>query len=76
MNKKTNFPDLEKLPPHNHFKHFLDWLWNKPRWILKNFFKKNFLDKNIELEVLKMNLEIKEIELTLLKNEINTLKKK
>ena len=76
MTKKTNFPDLERLPPHNHFKHFLDWLWNKPRWILENFFKENFLDKNIELEVLKMNLEIKEIELTLLKNEINTLKKK
>ena len=76
MTKKTNFPDLERLPPHNHFKHFLNWLWNKPRWILENFFKENFLDKNIELEVLKMNLEIKEIELTLLKNEINTLKKK
>jgi hypothetical protein len=75
MNKKTNFPDLEILPPHNHFKHFLDWLVNKPHWIIKDYIRKNFLDKNIELEVLKMNLEIKEIELTLLKNEINILKK-
>ena len=28
MNKKTNFPDLERLPPHNHFKHFFNYLWN------------------------------------------------
>jgi hypothetical protein len=37
MDKKTNFPDLERLPSHNHFKHFLDWLINKPRIVIENY---------------------------------------
>ena len=74
MNKKTNFPDLERSPPHNHFKHFFNYLWNKPRWMLENFYEKNFLNQKIELETLKINLEIKEMELTLLRNEIEVIK--
>ena len=42
MDKKTNFPELERLPPHNHFKHFFDWLKNKPRMIIENYVKKKF----------------------------------
>jgi len=75
MDKKTNFPDLERLPPHNHFKHFLDWLINKPRMIIENYVRKNFTDKNLELEILKLNLELKEYELILLKKEIQELRK-
>ena len=75
MDKKTNFPDLEILPPHNHLKHFLDWLINKPRMIIENYVRKNFTDKNLELEFLKLNLELKEYELTLLKKEIQELKR-
>ena len=75
MNKKTNFPDLERLPPHNHFKHFFDWLISKPRMIIEDYVRKNFLDKNLELEILKLNLELKEYELTLLKKEIQELRK-
>ena len=75
MDKKTNFPDLERLPPHNHFKHFLNWLINKPRMIIENYVRKNFPDKNLELEVLKLNLELKEYELTVLKKEIQELRK-
>ena len=41
MDKKSNFPDLEILPPHNHFKHFLDWLINKPRIVIENYGTKN-----------------------------------
>jgi len=74
MNKKTNFPDLERLPPHNHFKHFFNYLWNKPRQIFENFYEKNFLNQKIELETLKIDLEIKEMELTLLRNEIEVIK--
>ena len=74
MDKKTNFPDLERLPPHNHFKHFLDWLINKPRIIIENYVRKNFLNENLELEVLKLNLELKEYELTVLKKEIQELR--
>ena len=74
MDKKTNFPDLERLPPHNHFKHFLDWLINKPRIIIENYVRKNFSNENLELEVLKLNLELKEYELTVLKKEIQELR--
>ena len=75
MDKKTNFPDLEILPPHNHFKHFLDWLINKPRIKLKDYIRENFTNKNLELEVLKLDLQLKEYELTLLKKEIQELRK-
>ena len=75
MNKKTNFPDLERLPPHNHIKHFLDWLINKPRMIIENYIIKNFPSKNLELEALKLNLELKEYELIVLKKEIQELRK-
>ena len=75
MDKKTNFPDLERLPPHNHFKHFLNWLINKPRMIIEDYVRKNFSNKNLELEVLKLDLQLKEYELTLLKKEIQELRK-
>ena len=75
MDKKTNFPDLEILPQHNHFKHFLNWLISKPRIIIEDYIRKNFLNKNLELEVLKLNLALKEYELTLLKKEIQELRK-
>ena len=74
MDKKTNFPDLERLPSHNHFKHFLDWLINKPRIVIENYVRKNFSNENLELEVLKLNLELKEYELTALKKEIQELR--
>ena len=74
MDKKTNFPDLEILPPHDHFKHFLNWLINKPRMIIENYVRKNFSDKNLELEILKLNLELKKNELTVLKKEIQELR--
>ena len=74
MDKKTNFPDLERLPPHNHFKHFLDWLINKPRIVIENYVRKNFSNENSEFEVLKLNLELKEYELTALKKEIQELR--
>ena len=74
MDKKTNFPELERLPPHNNFKHFFDWLISKPRIIIKDYVRKNFPDKDLELEILKLNLELKEYELTLLKKEIQELR--
>ena len=75
MDKKTNFPDLEILPPHNHFKHFLNWLINKPRIVIENYVRKNFSNENLELEFLKLNLELKKYELTVLKKEIQELRK-
>ena len=75
MDKKTNFPDLERLPPHNHLKHFLEWLINKPKMMIEDYVKKNFPNKNLELEILKQKLELKEFELVLLKKEIQELRK-
>ena len=73
MNKKTNYPDLERLPDHNHLKHFLNWLWNKPQWLFEDLYEKYFLKQKIELEEAKLELEKKELELTLLRNEIQEL---
>ncbi len=75
MNKKTNFYDLERSPPHNHVIHFFNWLWNKPMWIFENFYEKHFLNKKFELEYLKLDVKIKEMKLTLLRNEIQELRK-
>ena len=75
MNKKTNFPDLERLPPHNHFKHFFNWLWNQPRWIFEGFYERKFLNPKLELETLQIELEIKKMELTVARNQIQELRK-
>ena len=60
MNKKTNFPDLERLPNHNHLKHFINWLWNKPQWLFEDLYEKYFLKQKIELEEAKLELEKKD----------------
>ena len=75
MNKKTDFPDLERLPPHNHFKHFFNWLWNKPRWIFEGFYERKFLNPKLELETLQIELEIKKMELTAARNQLQELRK-
>ena len=36
--KKTNYPDLERLPPTNFWKHLLNWAWNKPRIIIEELY--------------------------------------
>ena len=66
---KTDYPDLKRLPPHNHLKHFINWLWNKPKWLFEDLYEKYFLKQKIELEEAKLELEKKKLELTLLKNE-------
>ena len=42
MNKKTDFPDLERLPNTNFWKHLLNYIWNKPGWMFENFCDKYF----------------------------------
>ena len=70
---KTDYPDLEKLPDHNHLKHFINWLWNKPKWVFESLYEKYFLNKRIELEEAKLKLETKELELTLFRIQIQEL---
>ena len=68
--KKTNFPDLIRLPQHNHLRHFFLSLLLKTWSMIKNFCKKNEFNKDQELEILKTKLETKELELTVLRNQI------
>ena len=73
MKKKTDYPDLERLSHHNHLKHFMNWLWNKPIWLFEDLYEKYFLKQKIELQEAKLQLEKKELELTLLRNKIQEL---
>ena len=43
MNKKTDYPDLEKSENVSFWKHLLNWFWNNPVGLLKNFMKNIFL---------------------------------
>ena len=45
---KTNFADLERLPPHNFWKHFLNSIWNRPRWILEDIYEKHVLKPKMD----------------------------
>ena len=45
MNKKTDYPDLERLPDTNFWKHLLNWIWNRPRWIAEEPYEKYFFSK-------------------------------
>ena len=45
MNKKTDYPDLERLPDTNFWKHLLNWIWNRPRWIAEELYEKYFFSK-------------------------------
>ena len=53
QDKKTDFPDLVRLPPHNHTKHFFVTICS----FVMNFFK----NKNKkEIEILEMKLKLRE----------------
>jgi len=73
MSKETDYTDLERLPDHNHLKHFMNWLCNKPRWLFEDLYEKYFLKKKIKLEEAKLELEKKELELTILRIQIQEL---
>ena len=74
--KKTDYPDLEKLPDHSNLKHFVYVLLNKPRWFIENLYEKYLLKDKIELEETKLKLQQKEIELYILKIQLKELKLK
>ena len=76
MKKKTDYPDLERLQDHNHLKHFLNWLWNKPRWVLESVYEEYFLNKRIELEEAKLELELTILKIELEQSKLNILIKK
>ena len=43
MNKKTNFPDLERLAKTNFWKHLLNYWWNRPRVLFEDIHEKYIL---------------------------------
>ena len=75
MNKKTDYPDLERSENVSFWKHLLNWLWNKPRRIAEEFYEKYFLSTNKELLKKELELEmlrykIKELELQININQV------
>ena len=80
MNKKTDYPDLEKLPNCNFWKHLLNALWNKPRWIMEDLYEKYVLKSAMDKEIAEYNHSIRVTELLskiqLLEMELNELKKR
>ena len=58
MNKKTDYPDLEKSENVSFWKHLLNWFWNKPRWIAEELYEKYFLATKRELQKTKLELDM------------------
>ena len=56
--KKTNYPDLERLPNTSFFGHLLNWIWNKPRWIAEELYEKYFFTTKKELQKTKLELNM------------------
>ena len=80
MNKKTDFPDLERLPDTNFWKHFLWFWWNRPRIFIEDIYEKYVLKPKMDKEIAENNHSIRESELLikiqLLEMELNELKKR
>ena len=80
INKKTNFPDLERLPNTNFWEHLLNYWWNRPRIFVEDIYEKYILKPKMDKEMTKYNLIIKESELLLkiqlLEMELNLHKTK
>lgn len=71
--KKTDFPDLERLPDHNSFKHFLSVLCNMPKSFFEDLYKTYFLKDKIELEKMNLQLIQKDMELKILKARLREM---
>ena len=80
MNKKTDFPDLERLPDTNFYKHFLWFCWNRPRIFVEDIYEKYVLKPKMDKENAEYNCIMKECELLteiqLLEMKLNELKKR
>ena len=66
---KTNYPDLERSENVSFWRHLLNWIWNKPRWIAEKLYEKYFLTTKKELQKTKLELDmlklkVEQLELT------------
>ena len=77
--KKTDYPDLERLPDTNFWKHLFWFWWNRPRIFVEDIYEKHVLQPKMDKEIAELNRIKKETELLikiqLLEMEINVLKK-
>ena len=48
--KKTDYPDLERLPDTNFWKHFLWFWWNRPRIFAEDIYEKYVLKPKMDKE--------------------------
>ena len=55
---KTDYPDLERSENVSFWKHLLNWLWNKPRWIAEELYEKYFFTTKKELQKTKLELDM------------------
>ena len=78
--KKTNYPDLERLPNTNFWKHLFWWCWNRPRIFVEDIYEKYVLKPKMDKEIAENNHSIRESELLikiqLLEMKLNELKKR
>ena len=63
INKKTNFPDLERLPNTNFWEHLLNYWWNRPRILFEDIHEKYILNPKEEKEKIELDQIINETEL-------------
>jgi len=80
MNKKTDFPDLERLPDTNFWKHLFLFWWNQPRIFVEDIYEKYALKPKMDKENAEYNCIMKECELLTkiqcLEVKLNELKKR
>ena len=80
MNKKTNFPDLERLPNTNFWKHLFNYWWNRPRVLFEDIHEKYILKPKEKIEKIELDRITNETKLLnqmtkLITNEIELLTK-
>ena len=80
MNKKTDYPDLERLPDTNFWKHLFWFWWNRPRIFVEDIYEKHVLQSKMDKENAEYNCIMKECELLTkiqcLEVKLNELKKR
>ena len=80
MNKKTDYPDLERLSDTNFWKHLFWFWWNRPRIFVEDIYEKHVLQSKMDKEIAEYNHSIRVTELLskiqFLEAELNELKKR
>ena len=60
--KKTDYPDLKRLPDTNFWKHFLWFWWNRPRIFVEDIYEKYVLKPKMDKEKEELIRSMKEMD--------------